>query len=413
MSGEGSAAAAPTRRPVPLAVAPPPGNPRFGGLDALRGMAAIAVVVTHCAAYTNNLPTTTDHSAIELVYLRVGQLGVCMFFALSGFLLYRPFLAAQIEGGRPQPFGAYARRRVLRVVPAYWFALTVLSIVPGLAGMFDSGWWQQYLFLRIYSPNPLASGLPQTWSVCIEVGIYFLLPLMVLGIGWVVARAPRKAQPAWALAILGCIGLLSIGLIGWGYLGHHFLLVHLAPSYLWWFCAGMALAVITVHPPARLRGLTGWARAHPGGCWAVALVPFALALWLGPFGPAGKFDEQELVWFILGPLVGLPLLAPAVFVARGGWPRRLMRRRTVMWLGLVSYGIFLWHVGILIALKDIGVTAALTPNGIIPLFVLVFPISVGCAAVSYYWVERPFYALKNRRLLPRFRGRDRSARARA
>ena len=84
-----------------------------------------------------------------------------------------------------------------------------------------------------------------------------------------------------------------------------------------------------------------------------------------------------------------------------------------MWLGLVSYGIFLWHVGILIALKDIGVTAALTPNGIIPLFVLVFPISVGCAAVSYYWVERPFYALKNRRLLPRFRGRDRSARARA
>ena len=156
MSGEGSAAAAPTRRRVPLAVAPPPGNPRFGGLDALRGMAAIAVVVTHCAAYTNNLPTTTDHSAIELVYLRVGQLGVCMFFALSGFLLYRPFLAAQIEGGRPQPFGAYARRRVLRVVPAYWFALTVLSIVPGLAGMFDAGWWKQYLFLGIYSPNPLA-----------------------------------------------------------------------------------------------------------------------------------------------------------------------------------------------------------------------------------------------------------------
>jgi peptidoglycan/LPS O-acetylase OafA/YrhL len=40
---------------VPPVVAPPPGNPRFSGLDALRGMAAIAVVVTHCGAYTSNL----------------------------------------------------------------------------------------------------------------------------------------------------------------------------------------------------------------------------------------------------------------------------------------------------------------------------------------------------------------------
>jgi peptidoglycan/LPS O-acetylase OafA/YrhL len=55
----------------------------------------------------------------------------------------------------------------------------------------------------------------------------------------------------------------------------------------------------------------------------------------------------------------------------------------------------------------------LTTDGVIPLFALVLPLSVGCAALSYYWVERPFYALKDRRLRPRPRGKSRPARARA
>ena len=142
------------------------------------------------------------------------------------------------------------------------------------------------------SPLP-AEGLPQTWSVCIEVGIYFLLPLMVLGIGWVVARVPRKAQPARALAILGCIGLLSIGLIGWGY--------PRAPLPAGPPRSELPLVVLrrdgARRPHRSIRrhagGLTGWARAHPGGCWAVALVPFALALWLGPFGPAGRLTSRS------------------------------------------------------------------------------------------------------------------------
>lgn len=98
-----------TRRrvPVPPVVAPPPGNPRFGGLDALRGMGAISIVFAHCAAFTDN----QGSAPFELLYLRTGQLGLVIFFGLSGFLLYRPFLAAQLEGGRPQPFGPYARRR--------------------------------------------------------------------------------------------------------------------------------------------------------------------------------------------------------------------------------------------------------------------------------------------------------------
>jgi peptidoglycan/LPS O-acetylase OafA/YrhL len=368
------------------------------------------VVLTHCAVYTDNL----GHDLPELLYLRAGHLALCVFFGLSGFLLYRPFLAAQFEGRPRQTFGAYARRRVLRVVPAYWLALTVLSIVPGVPGMFDAGWWKQYLFLHTYTPRDLSNGLPQTWSLGIEVGIYFLLPMMVLVVGWVTSRARPAAAPAWALGIIGIFCLIGIGLTGWGLYGHHFLLWHTGLSYLWWFCAGMALAVLSVRPPRRLTRLIERARANPGACWAVALVAFAFDVWLGPLGPVGDFAQQWFLMYVLTPLAALPLLAPAVFVARGGRPRRVLASPPLMWLGLVSYGIFLWHIGVLFAFQDLGVTKALTPDGLFPLFVLVLAVSVGCAAVSYYWVERPFYALKDRRIRrPRARGKERPARARA
>jgi peptidoglycan/LPS O-acetylase OafA/YrhL len=298
-------------------------------------------------------------------------------------------------------------------VPAYWLALTVLSIVPGVPGMFNAGWWEQYLFFRTYSPGVLAKGLPQTWSLGIEVGIYVLLPVMVLVVGWFTSRARPAAAPTWALGIIGILCLIGIGLTGWGLYGHHFLLWHIGPSYFWWFCAGMALAVLSIRPPRRLTRLVDWARTHPGACWAVALVAFVLDLWLGPQGPVGGFAQQWFLMYVITPLAAVPLLAPAIFAARGGRLRRLLASRSLMWLGLVSYGVFLWHIGVLFALRDLGVTKALTPDGLFPLFALVLAISVACAAASYYWVERPFYALKDRRLRPRPRAKSRPARARA
>src|SRR4051794_41542872 len=105
-----------TPRP-PDAVAPPPGNPRFPLLDPLRAVAALCIVVTHTAAYShfNSLnPLGAWTARLDC--------GVAIFFVLSGFLLYRPFVAARL-GGRPGPsVGRYARRRLLRIIPAYWVA---------------------------------------------------------------------------------------------------------------------------------------------------------------------------------------------------------------------------------------------------------------------------------------------------
>ena len=78
-----------------------------------------------------------------------------LFFAISGFLLYRPWVAAP----RPAP-RRYARRRALRILPAYWLALTLLAIFPGIVGVFTGDWWRYYLFLQLYSADTAQPGHP-------------------------------------------------------------------------------------------------------------------------------------------------------------------------------------------------------------------------------------------------------------
>src|SRR4051794_25208005 len=107
---------------VEPAVAPPPGNPRFPLFDGLRAIAALSVLVYHTSAYSG----AQRESIVAPVLARLNT-GVVIFFAISGFLLYRPFVAARMDA-RPGPGTfKYARRRFLRIVPAYWVALTILA----------------------------------------------------------------------------------------------------------------------------------------------------------------------------------------------------------------------------------------------------------------------------------------------
>ncbi len=102
-----------------------------------------------------------------------------VFFLISGFLLYRPFAVSHLTG-RPGPnVRRFWQRRLLRIVPAYWVALTLLAYVfhwvtmgPGWQGVVS-----QYLFLQIYLPNQIFFGITQAWSLCTEMSFYLFLPL--------------------------------------------------------------------------------------------------------------------------------------------------------------------------------------------------------------------------------------------
>src|SRR5436190_22125275 len=96
-------------RAVEPVVAPPPGNPRFPLVDSLRAIAALAVLVTHTAF----LSGANEFSSYGRYTARL-DVGVTVFFVITGFLLYRPFVRARIDGGRGPRVRDYARRRVLR-----------------------------------------------------------------------------------------------------------------------------------------------------------------------------------------------------------------------------------------------------------------------------------------------------------
>jgi peptidoglycan/LPS O-acetylase OafA/YrhL len=98
-------------------------------VDGVRGVAALLVLSYH----------VTGETKINLRHGRAYELmthldiGVALFFLISGFLLYRPFLSARTLGTPRPTFRLFMRRRLLRIVPAYWFALTVLLVWPGLS----------------------------------------------------------------------------------------------------------------------------------------------------------------------------------------------------------------------------------------------------------------------------------------
>src|SRR3954447_8477071 len=187
----------PVPEAAPDALRPPPGNPRFPLVDGLRAVAALTVLVGH----TSFMSGFNGNSVFGPVVSRF-DLGVALFFVISGFLLYRPFVAARLER-RPAPrVLRYARRRVLRIVPAYWLALTCLAIWPGLRGDVFGHWYIYYFFLQNLSLQYIQGGITATWSLCVEVQFYILLPFYALGVFALMRRLPIRTQMAVELVLL-------------------------------------------------------------------------------------------------------------------------------------------------------------------------------------------------------------------
>ena len=138
-------------------MAPPRSHARFPLFDSLRGLAAISILFVDVGIFTDAFGDTWHGRLVAHL-----DIGVPFFFLLSAFLLYRPFVAARVRNvGRPA-FGGYARRRFLRIAPAYWAVLTIAAIVPGMAGAFTGNWWSTTgCFRTTRSTRPMA---PAPWT---------------------------------------------------------------------------------------------------------------------------------------------------------------------------------------------------------------------------------------------------------
>jgi peptidoglycan/LPS O-acetylase OafA/YrhL len=400
-----SATAAPTAAPSP-AVTPPPGNPRFALFDSLRAIAVLAVLTFHTFAIGGaiNRPVIGDAAAV------LGSQGPILFFVISGFLLYRPYVAARaVHGTGPAP-ARYLRRRALRILPAYWLALTVLAIFPAVVGAFTGDWWRYYFFLQLYSSDTMGRGIPVAWTLCVEVSFYLLLPF------WALAARRMRAELV-GLALLAAVGITVQVLAARNVVSD--LLATTILGQCIWLALGMALAVASVaaeraeRPPRAVGAIT----ERPGLCWLGAGAAFvALTAVLQPgglFGIAQALATQQpvaktLAAIALGIALNVLLVAPAIFGERaGGIPRRVLAAAPLAWLGLVSYGVYLWHLTVAEIIgfeRDPGHFSA-TGLGLVGhvhhlatplLFVLTLAVSAAIAAASYYLVELPFLRRKER-----------------
>jgi peptidoglycan/LPS O-acetylase OafA/YrhL len=398
---------------VPDAVAPPPRHPRFPLLDAMRAIAVLAVVVVHVTVFATPGDTLPYKLLLHL------NVGVTIFFLISGFLLYRPFIAHRVGGGAAAPaLGDYAKRRFLRIFPAYWLILIVLWIVPGVTGTAGGGWLSHLLLVQTLPGTGeetscvtaiLDCGLAQTWSLVAELTFYVLLPFYVLLAARLAAGRDARRWVPLELALLGGLSVLSI-VLTYGVFEESPLLGSSVFGFVFWFALGMSLAVLSVGgraaggPAGRAIEAAG---AHPTLPWVGAIaiyVAIALAMPATPF--LLDTGDQALTHIAFG-VIALLLMLPAVFGAPGddgagtrarGLSRRLLALPPVAWLGLISYGIFLWHYVFTIEFGSPGEGLGWTP-----LLLVTLGCTIPIAAASYYLLERPVLKLKYRNLRARRR----------
>jgi peptidoglycan/LPS O-acetylase OafA/YrhL len=397
-----------TDAPSP-AVAPPPGNPRFPLFDSLRGLAVLAVLAYHVFAFTGAL----NRSGAGDIVAVAGSQGPILFFAISGFLLYRPWVAARAAGRQAPSTVRYARRRALRILPAYWFALTVLAVFPGIAGVFTDDWWRYYLFLQLYDGDTLGLGIPVAWTLCVEVTFYLSLPLWVL--------AARRLTPRAELAALAALALTGVLIqVAAGREQIADMAAQSLPGQCTWFALGMALAIASVAgaaPEGQWRGRLRTVAARPWLCVAGALLAFAALLPLrhqpgGLLGIVAALQTQQpypklLADVVLTTLMVGLILAPAVWDTPVRGPQRLLAAAPLAWLGLVSYSVYLWHLTVaeLIIRREmpghfdatgIGLGERIG-DGVTPIaLLLTLAASCAIAATSYRFVELPFLRRKER-----------------
>ncbi len=384
------------RHPAEPAVAPPPGSPRFPLIDGMRAIAAISILVTHTAGLSG-------FNGVNVLGAWTARLdsGVAIFFVLSGFLLYRPWVAARMEG-RPGPRPlVYAKRRALRILPGYWFALTVLGLVlpKQVPYVFSGDWWVYFGLLQSWQSDTILFGIGVAWSLSVEAAFYVLLPLLAWGTTrWLRGRRHQVRLELWAL---GLSAVLAVAVRTWiKSQGGFSTYGNTLPGMWTWFAAGMALAVLSAAygklPLAERPALLRSATEHPLRWWAVAFAALTTTAWgLGlprVFGqPYTTLNLQQE--HLLYCLAAVALVAPAVFSdGRRTAVARLLDARPVAWLGLVSYGIFLYHLPLTTKLLPVSDWA---PQGGFFLYTAcTLALATLLAAVSYHLVERPALRFK-------------------
>jgi peptidoglycan/LPS O-acetylase OafA/YrhL len=374
------------------------GHMRF--LTGLRGWAALWVFMYHAWAFAKHPPLNVELFAlsVELTPLfSMGGAGVTIFFVLSGFLLATPFAQWQ-AGKRERPsLGRYFLRRVMRVFPAYYLQLAVLILIAwwtsGQAAIPDPASFIRHL-LMLFMPPPL--GVEPNlnlvwWTLPIEFAFYLALPFMAFML--------RPSRGLWLL--LGCLAAM--------YLWRHGVVVRLAdaplqmrvhaayqlPGSMDAFGFGMLTAVLH----ANRSNMPAWLLSAPTsnrlGLLGIGLL-LAAIYWLP--GRRAEYWSDNLIFYAWTPALSLGIAAALLAgVGGSGVLQKMFGNRYMVFLGLISYSLYLWHFPVLGWLAAASWYPSVTGGHLAWILALALPVTLAISTLSYLAVERPFMMLNRTR----------------
>lgn len=355
-------------------------------LDGIRAVAVMAVV--------------GFHSYVQVA--QGGWLGVDIFFVLSGFLITAILLNEQQRSGTVR-LGRFYVRRLLRLYPALLVALVLGAAFHGILGdggatfhegkatMTGDASLLDYLrtagaaggyvenFVFAFSGKELGL-FGHTWSLAVEMQFYLIWPPVLV---WLLVR--RSNLVPWVIAGI----VVSYALMAWQSTPEPWALpnaYYLPWTRAWELLIGALVAVLAARPearPARLlaKRWVGWLIVAGlgivilvGSTYSILLIDFVM-LWEAPIAVA-------LTALLIAHLNAVRTTGAGAVLA---W-------KPLVWIGKLSYGIYLIHYPTLWILRDHGITSEHATL----IFVLAMAISTGVAAASYYLVEQPVLKIKKR-----------------
>ncbi|NUS09351.1 MAG: acyltransferase [Nonomuraea sp.] len=358
--------------PVGLTVERPATRGRLAGLDGLRGLAALFVVLHHCWLLSfpgfpvNDAPWWTG-------WLLYGHFAVVVFIVLSGFSLAVSPARNGWELGSARTF---FQRRAWRILPPYWAALLfslviAWAVIPQPGQQAPTG--QSALIYGLLLQDVFGSPSPNgaMWSIAVEAQLYLVFPLMLL----VLRR--------WGAAVM--LGAVTLIVVAVGALAPAVpavdLLMRLTPQFAALFAVGAVCAGVVRTPDGPDRPAWHWYAL------AAAAPVLLLVVAAGPVWVVGHFFWVDLA---VGPAAGL--LLAGVATGRPVWLVRLLDTRPVRRLGSFSYSLYLIHAPLVVMINRL-VVAPHTPPGL-PAFLLTLALAVpACVAAAWLFAsvfELPF-----------------------
>lgn len=352
-------------------------KPAITSLTGIRALAAFLVLLLHA---DQNIP-------IGITYIGVvsrGYLGVDLFFLLSGFILtYVYFDSMGLPTGRT--FAIFMWHRFIRLYPVHIAVLAALIVVVLAAGRlglnlrspeaftFDALPWQVLLIHAWGVTDQMSWNVP-SWSISAEWFAYLCFPLVAVGLRHI--RNPTILL-AVAVSSLGAAALI-FSLAGWGLSGAWIApsaLVRIAGS----FVCGAALCRYAV-----LRGALESRSAFNDATAMISLIAFLVLPSLG---------APDYV------LIALLAVFIAALATSSGVTARLFSLPAMVWLGEISYSLYMVHFPVLRALGIVFKPERLAGMGLVAtvgIYCCCIAVCVACAAMLYYFVERPLrFRLRN------------------